>query len=139
MKLKFDVEVRTYELDSYGHVNNAVYLNYFEYTRMKYLEAIGFDYKGLLAEGYYLYVTKTHINYKHSVFLGDRLTIEVEPVKEGAASGLYKQTAYNQDGILCADAEVGWACVSQATGKPARLPDKYRLATLLQNGETQTK
>ena len=46
MKLKFEIEVRTYELDSYGHVNNAVYLSYFEYTRMKYLR--GFLRKGII-------------------------------------------------------------------------------------------
>ena len=49
------VEVRTYELDSYNHVNNAVYLNYLEHARMDFLKAIGFDYKGLFAEGYMLY------------------------------------------------------------------------------------
>jgi acyl-coA thioester hydrolase, ybgC/ybaW family len=133
MKLKFEIEVRTYELDSYGHVNNAVYLSYFEYTRMKYLEAVGFDYKGLLAEGYYLYVTKVNISYKHSAFLNDTLTIEVEPIKEGVASGVYKQSAYNQDGVLCAEAETGWACVSKETGRPARLPEKYRLLNTLPN------
>lgn len=133
MKLKFDVEVRTYELDSYGHVNNAVYLNYFEYTRIKFLNEIGFDFKGLTDEGYYLYVTKTTISYKHSVVLNDVLTIEVEPVKEGVASGVYQQKAYNQNGVLCAEAEVTWACVNKETGKLTRLPDKYRVDGLSPN------
>ncbi|NVP24990.1 acyl-CoA thioesterase [Treponema phagedenis] len=127
MKLSFDVEVRTYELDSYGHVNHAVYLNYFEYTRMKFIQAIGFDYEGLLNDGYYLYITKVNIIYKRSVVLNDVLSIEVEPIKEGAASGVYRQQAFNQRGELCAEADVTWACVDQKTGKPARLPEKYRL------------
>ena len=29
----YKFSVRGYELDSYGHVNNAVYLNYFEQAR----------------------------------------------------------------------------------------------------------
>ena len=38
-----EVEVRSYELDTYNHVNNAIYLNYLEYARMEYLRRIGFD------------------------------------------------------------------------------------------------
>ena len=38
--LKF--KVRSYECDSYGHVNNAVYLNYLEFARMSALEENGF-------------------------------------------------------------------------------------------------
>ncbi|MEL3909380.1 MAG: thioesterase family protein [Treponemataceae bacterium] len=137
MKLSFDLDVRTYELDSYGHVNNAVYLNYFEYTRIKFLDEIGFDFKGLTDEGYCLYVTKTNISYKYPAVLNDILTIEVEPVKTRAASGVYHQRAYNQNGILCAEAETTWACVSRETGKPTRLPDKYRLKALFPENDLE--
>ena len=37
MKVTSDLIVRTYECDSYGHVNNAVYVNYLEYGRMQFL------------------------------------------------------------------------------------------------------
>ena len=33
MKTRFEFNVRGYELDSFGHVNNAVYLNYLEQAR----------------------------------------------------------------------------------------------------------
>ena len=46
--------VRPYECDSYNHVNNAVYQNYLEYARMDFLHAAGFNYKKIVAEGYYL-------------------------------------------------------------------------------------
>ena len=32
------IEVRTSELDSFGHVNHAVYLNYFEHARFEALK-----------------------------------------------------------------------------------------------------
>ncbi|NIP79253.1 MAG: thioesterase, partial [Gemmatimonadetes bacterium] len=31
------VQARSYELDGFGHVNYAVYLNYFEYARYRAL------------------------------------------------------------------------------------------------------
>ena len=35
MKTRFEFNVRGYELDSFGHVNNAVYLNYLEQIAQK--------------------------------------------------------------------------------------------------------
>lgn len=125
MKHSFNIEVRTYELDSYNHVNNAVYLQYFEYARMKFLEKIGFDYQALINDGYLLYVTKATISYKHSAFLFDTLTIEVESKKLGAVSGTIVEVACNQHGTICAEAEIGWACVRKETGRPTKLPEKY--------------
>jgi len=37
-KFTQSLKVRSYELDSQGHVNYAVYLNYLEYARVSVLE-----------------------------------------------------------------------------------------------------
>ena len=87
-----NLTVRSYECDSYSHVNNAVYLNYLETARMDYLHQIGFNYKGIVEAGYYLYVTHIDIFYKNSAFLDDKLIIETTPVKLGAVSGTFHQT-----------------------------------------------
>ena len=123
MKYSSSLVVRTYECDSYGHVNNAVYLNYLEYGRMEYLHQIGFDYNSLVADGYYLYITHIDIYYKMSAFLDDKLSIEVEPVKLRTVSGTFHQTVRKEDGTVCAEADVSWASVKD--GKPSRFPEKY--------------
>ena len=48
MKHTTEITVRSYECDSYNHVNNAVYLNYLEHARMDFLHAANFDYKGIV-------------------------------------------------------------------------------------------
>ncbi len=116
--------VRSYELDSYNHVNNANYLNYLEYGRMEFLRSIGFDYEGLIAAGYYLYVTHIDIRYKASARLFDELSIEVEPVKLGKVSGTFHQVIKNQKGEVCAEADVSWGCVDHS-GRPAKIPDSF--------------
>lgn len=125
-----EVEVRSYELDAYNHVNNAIYLNYLEYARMEYLRNIGFDYVGLIEEGYMLYVTHIDIHYKYSARLYDKLRIEVTPIKLGKLSGTFRQVVKNSAGLVCVEAEVSWGCVDK-TGKPAKLPDKYFVEGLL--------
>ena len=81
------IQVRSYECDSYNHVNNAVYLNYLEHSRMDFLNACQFDYKGLVEKGYSLYVTHIDIFYKGSAFLNDNLEVESYPTQLKNVSG----------------------------------------------------
>lgn len=41
MTFKYKFQVRGYELDSFGHVNNAVYLNYYEQARWVMMQELG--------------------------------------------------------------------------------------------------
>jgi acyl-CoA thioester hydrolase len=124
MKYSAKLTVRSYELDSYNHVNNAVYLQYLEYARMEYLKAIGFDYPGLYDAGYYLYVTHIDIRYKSSARLNDELSVEVIPTKLGKVSGTFHQVISNQRGEICAEADVSWGLVD-TTGRPSKMPERF--------------
>lgn len=130
MKYFTTFKVRTYECDSYGHVNNAVYLNYLEFGRMDYLQQCGFDYNGCVKAGFYLYVTHVDIFYKSSAYFGDELTIETEPAKLGAVSGTIHQIIRNQNGIVCAEANVTWASVNSKTNHPAKMPKEFMVLGL---------
>ena len=125
MKHYAQLIVRTYECDSYGHVNNAVYLHYLEFARMEFLKQIGFDYKGMVDAGYFLYVTHVDIHYKNSAVLDDHLTIEVDSIKLGAVSGTFRQVIRKDDGTVCAEAEVSWASVDSKTRRPSRIPAAF--------------
>lgn len=129
MKHVAKLTVRSYELDSYNHVNNAVYLQYLEFARMEYLRAIGFDYPGLYEAGYFLFVTHIDIRYKVPARLFDELSIEVEPIKLGKVSGTFRQRIVNQKGDLCAEADVSWGCVD-TTGRPTKIPDEFYVTGL---------
>lgn len=129
--------VRSYECDSYGHVNNAVYLNLLEFARMDYLHAIDFDYHAIVSEGYFLYVTHIDIFYKASAFLDDELEISVTPTKLGAVSGTFHQIVAKKDGTVCAEADVSWATVNKQTQRPAKLPAKYLVKGLYPDADTK--
>ena len=57
------VVARSYELDSFGHVNHAVYLNYFEYARFRALAEGGFPYSEQQARGWGVYVVRIEVDY----------------------------------------------------------------------------
>lgn len=69
------IDVRAYELDSFGHVNHAVHLNYFEQARFEVLARCGFTYDVLAQRGWAIHVMRIEVDYLSEVLLGDRLRI----------------------------------------------------------------
>ena len=67
--------VRGYELDSYGHVNNAVYLQYFEQARWEFMKDQGM-LENITGQEFFLVVVDTHIRYMRESNLFDELVIE---------------------------------------------------------------
>ncbi len=69
---------RGYELDSYGHVNNAVYLNYFEQARWELfrdLKMLDLIYRS----GLFLVVVDVHIRYQREIKLFDEIEVATRP------------------------------------------------------------
>ncbi len=69
------IDARAYELDSFGHVNHAVHLNYFEQARFEALARCGFTYEELARRGWAIHVVLIEVDYLGEVLLGDRLRI----------------------------------------------------------------
>jgi acyl-CoA thioester hydrolase len=120
--------VRTYECDSYGHVNNANYLNYLEFARYEFLRSIGFDYPAVIKAGYGVYVARVEIDYKKSAVTDDTLLIRSWPIKKGAVSGIIAQRILRGDDVLV-DAKVTWAFVD-SRGIPAKVPPQWDMPGL---------
>jgi len=121
--------VRSYELDGYGHVNNAIYLNYLEFARITFLDDIGFAYQKFRDSGYSLVVTRVEIDYRYPAGLGDILRIRTSPAEKRLTGGTFRQIIENGDILVC-EAKVSWVCLNSA-GKPARLPEEFDMPQLL--------
>ncbi len=128
MKHTCTLTVRSYECDSYGHVNNAVYLQYLEYARMEFLKDLGFDYTSFRKAGLGLVVARVCITYKLPALYGDQLTIVTEPIRFRGAFGVFRQEVFREKTLL-ATAEVSWFCVN-GEGKPTPLPPEFALKEL---------
>jgi len=115
--------VRTYECDSYNHVNNANYLNYLEFARYEHLKDVGFDYPAMLKAGYGIYIARIEIDYKKPAVVDDDLLIKSRPIKRGAVSGVIAQEIWRGDDLLI-EAKVTWAFVD-SKGTPARIPPEW--------------
>ena len=115
--------VRTYECDSYDHVNNANYLNYLEFARYEFLKDVGFDYPAMIKAGYRIYIARIEIDYKKPAVVDDELLIKSRSVKKGAVSGIIAQEIWHGDDLLVT-AKVTWAFVD-SKGVPSRIPPEW--------------
>ncbi len=120
MEHTFQLTVRSFECDSYAHVNNAVYLNYLEAARMEFLNDIGFDYDKMRKMGYAIYIARINIEYKAPARTNDVLKIKTVPIKRRKTNGVFRQTVSKEEQVV-ADAEVTWVFVNDR-GVPSRLP-----------------
>jgi acyl-CoA thioester hydrolase len=79
-KYNFNIQARGYELDSYGHVNNAVYLNYTEQARWQIFNELGL-LDQFIARGMKIEVIENHIKYIRQIKLFDEIEIETQMEK----------------------------------------------------------
>jgi len=120
--------VRSYECDAYGHVNNAVYLNYLECARHELLRAVGLDYALMRAAGFSLLVARVDIQYRRPAVPDDELVVTSRPVKRLRVGGVMRQRITRGEEVV-ADAEVTWVSVD-ARGRLAPLPPAFDLEGL---------
>ncbi len=71
------IPVRAYELDTQGHLNSAVFLQYAEHARWEHLAAAGISAQALLASGVGPVFLQSTINWTAEVRAGDALTVSV--------------------------------------------------------------
>lgn len=97
---------RSYEMDSLGHVNNAVYLNYLEHCRMQWLYSHGITAVDFQRTKTYPVVVNININYKRELTDGQQITVTVEEQTRSDRKVVFYQTIIDSAGTLYADAQV---------------------------------
>jgi acyl-CoA thioester hydrolase len=127
-KLIAKLTVRSYELDSYGHVNNAIYLNYLEFARGEYLLKNGLSLSDFSEWNAFPRVITAQIDYKSPAFAENVLRIEghLSHWKRTRATLSYRIFNETTD-TLCAEAETVMAFVN-SKGRPVPIPDGFKRA-----------
>ncbi|MEW6005252.1 MAG: acyl-CoA thioesterase [Stygiobacter sp.] len=84
IKTEINIEVRTYDIDVAGHVNNIVFIRWLEDLRNKLFSTIC-SVEKLLANNLYLVVTSNEVKYKKQIKLSDNPigTMFLETISHG--------------------------------------------------------
>lgn len=118
------IDVRGYEMDSYGHVNNAVYLNYFEHARWQLLAEEGMTLDTFNGWKRWPVVAGVEVQYLRPVKMGEKLTIKTQVVETRKTSCTFEHTI-EREGEVVTRAKVHGVFINEA-GKAASPPDKVR-------------
>jgi acyl-CoA thioester hydrolase len=103
MVFSVPVTVRGYELDTQGHLNQAVYLQYSEHARWELLRAAGIQQNDLITGGIGPIVVEVNVRYLRELRGGDEVDVTCEFIwAEGKVYQL-KQQILKKDGTVAAD------------------------------------
>jgi YbgC/YbaW family acyl-CoA thioester hydrolase len=119
------ITVRGYELDSYGHVNNAVYIQYLEQGRWQFLKDNGL-LDPITERLLLLVVVETKIRYVRESNLFDELEIETGYRIEGPFIVFEQKIRNRKTGLQVSRATVRTVFVDQQK-TPQDVPEFMRL------------
>lgn len=106
-----EMEVRDYECDIQGIVNNANYLHYTEHTRHQFLLSLGVSFSKLHDKGVDAVVARMQLQYKTPLRCDDRFISRLGMKKEGLRY-VFNQDIYRKsDGALCFKSIVELVCL----------------------------
>ena len=125
-KIKYDLEVYTYQIDIVHHLSNIVYIEWMEIGRMKLLEAIGLPIEEIEKSGILPVLTETQIRYRKPIYFGDKVYAEIWISELGAASAIMSFRFYKNDGIVAAEGWQKGLFINTETKKPHRLTSEER-------------
>ncbi len=88
---ELELQVRDYECDLQGIVNNAIYQNYLEHCRHKFLNSVGLDFAQLHKDGIDAVVIKAELDYKFPLRPGDDFLIRLKIKRQGRLRVIFDQ------------------------------------------------
>ncbi|MBF6209786.1 acyl-CoA thioesterase [Nocardia puris] len=97
------IVVRGYELDTLGHVNQAVYHQYAEHARWELLREAGLAGDKLIAAGIAPVVLETTIKYLRELRGGDEITVTTDSEWTSGKIFRFRQRIVKLDGTVSAE------------------------------------
>jgi acyl-CoA thioester hydrolase len=121
------IAVRTPELDSFGHVNHAVFLQYMEHARYLALEDAGFVWSSLDENGWQIFVVRIEVDYLAEATRGHELLVRTwaESFKRTTVVFAQEIVRVHEPETVVARARVTAVWIGP-NGRPMRVPDHVR-------------
>lgn len=128
---EIELEVRDYECDIQGIVNNSVYQNYLEHCRHKFLHHVGLDFAELHNNGIDAVVIKAELEYKFPLRPADVFYVRLKMAKQGRLRVVFNQEVVRKaDEKLMVKAQI--TTVLTKAGRP--LPSDLLVEKFLEAG-----
>jgi len=118
------IKIRGYHCDSYGHVNNARYLELLEEARWEFLEP-ALEEKFFESRNLLFVVVNINISYKKSLLPDQDVIIDITNVVYNNKSMIVTQVIKDvKTEAICSSADVTFVLLNSKTGKPETISEE---------------
>ena len=125
--------VRSYELDSNGHVNNAVYLTWLDRVAWSHSASLGVPLEQCLALRRGMAARRIEIDYLRAALAGD--VVQAATWIVGTDARLRAERRFQirraADRQTLARARIDYVCISLDSGRAARMPELFARAYIV--------
>jgi len=122
------VDVKSADLDSYGHVNNAVYMRWLDECAREHSKADGIDCDEAQEYGFGMAVRESRIRYLSAAFEGESILIGNWIGFNDGRLRINRifQIIRPEDNMSLLTANLDYVCINIATGRASKMPDLFR-------------
>ena len=122
------VAVEPADIDAYEHVNNAVYMTWFDRAAWEHSAALGLPIEKCLKLDRGMAVLRSVIAYLRPAVLGDTIRVATWLLPADGKLRIRRrfQARRAADDATLARAEIEYACIELSSGRPMRWPPEFR-------------
>ena len=118
------------DIDAYAHVNNSVYLSWFDRAAWSHSAKLGVSLEQCIAMRRGMAAHRTEIDYVRAAVLGDRVLVGTWIVSTDHKLRVERrfQVLRAPQGDLLARARTDYVCINLDSGRAARMPELFQRA-----------
>lgn len=109
--------IREQHLDSFGHVNNAIYLELFEEARWEFVTARGFGLDVIHSKGMGPVVLEFNLKFLKELRLREQISIQSQLLSYDKKIATMRQEMFNEKGESCCQAKMTFGLMCFKTRK----------------------
>lgn len=119
-------DVAETDIDEYQHVNNAVYMTWFDRAAWDHSARLGLPIDACLALDRGMAVVRSVIAYRRPAVRGDRIEVATWLVPGTGPLRIGRRFQVRRAGdATLARADIEYACIALRSGRPARWPEAF--------------
>jgi acyl-CoA thioester hydrolase len=137
------LDVARADIDAYDHVNNAVYMTWFDRAAWEHSAALGLPIEKCLQLDRGMAVLRSVIGYLRPAVLGDTIHVATWLLPANGKLRVRRRFQVRSEaaGATLARAEIEYACIELSSGRAVRWPPEFReryvaLDQVVRAGET---
>lgn len=102
----YELTIKEAHLDTFGHVNNATYLQLYEEARWQLITENGYGLSKINETGLGPVILEIKLRFIKELYLRQKITIHTQTIEYKGKIGIIKQWITDHDGKICSDVEM---------------------------------